>query len=187
MNTANFNQQVESVIGNVVVLMVVKTNVVRDLRIFLHDIKTIPGEYIHFNQGIIKLTLVSRPFLNWNTFISVGMQSQLLAMWISFSLNVFYHLMKAGIDPPPSNEYAKMYLEENVYPKLLEGLTALCREKPLNPTEWLGNFLVNHSGKPIVEEPWIKLKDSCMEWRFIYIIVLIHYVYVYNSYYEIDF
>ncbi len=34
----------------------------------------------------------------------------------------------------PTPEEAKMYLEDAVYPTLLEGLTALCREKPENPS-----------------------------------------------------
>nr|KAJ3423062.1 cytoplasmic dynein with WD40 domain [Polyrhizophydium stewartii] len=38
------------------------------------------------------------------------------------------------IDPLPSMEHAKLFLESAIYPTLLQGLTELCKEKPANPT-----------------------------------------------------
>ena len=46
----------------------------------------------------------------------------------SISFNV------AVIEPFPTTDYAKTFLEDAIYPTLLTGLTALCKEKPANPT-----------------------------------------------------
>ncbi|KAJ3297418.1 NME NM23 member 5 [Rhizoclosmatium sp. JEL0117] len=45
----------------------------------------------------------------------------------------------------PSVEESKMLLEEALYPVLTQGLTMLCKEKPANPTVWLGKWLVDHN------------------------------------------
>ncbi|KAI9345239.1 hypothetical protein BDR26DRAFT_155210 [Obelidium mucronatum] len=45
----------------------------------------------------------------------------------------------------PNNEESKILLEESLYPVLTKGLTMLCKEKPANPTVWLGNWLVDHN------------------------------------------
>ncbi|KND04699.1 uncharacterized protein SPPG_08842 [Spizellomyces punctatus DAOM BR117] len=56
--------------------------------------------------------------------------------------------------PLPTPEDAKLILETTVYPVLLQGLTQLCKEKPANPTAWLGTWLLdNNPNKPKVEEP----------------------------------
>ncbi|KAJ3020849.1 NME NM23 member 5 [Thoreauomyces humboldtii] len=58
------------------------------------------------------------------------------------------------VHPPPTSDDAKMTLETTVYPTLLQGLTQLCKEKPANPTAWLGTWLLdNNPNKPRVEEP----------------------------------
>ncbi|KAJ3268779.1 NME NM23 member 5 [Terramyces sp. JEL0728] len=58
------------------------------------------------------------------------------------------------IEPLPSIETTKIFLEDAVYPILLTGMTALCKEKPQNPVEWLGDWLLNHNpNKPIIQEP----------------------------------
>lgn len=44
----------------------------------------------------------------------------------------FYN--SAIISPAPTLEYTKLFLEQAIYPTLLQGLTALCKEKPANPT-----------------------------------------------------
>ncbi|KAJ3002570.1 UNVERIFIED_CONTAM: NME NM23 member 5 [Siphonaria sp. JEL0065] len=45
----------------------------------------------------------------------------------------------------PNAEESKILLEESLYPVLTKGLTMLCKEKPANPTVWLGNWLVEHN------------------------------------------
>ena len=41
----------------------------------------------------------------------------------------------------PSDEEIKKMLEEKVYPTLTRGLVELCKEKPLNPCKWLGEWI----------------------------------------------
>ncbi|KAJ3325317.1 NME NM23 member 5 [Boothiomyces sp. JEL0866] len=58
------------------------------------------------------------------------------------------------VEPLPNMETTKMFLDDAVYPILLAGMTALCKEKPQNPIEWLGDWLLNHNpNKPIIQEP----------------------------------
>ncbi|KAI8816633.1 nucleoside diphosphate kinase [Fimicolochytrium jonesii] len=58
------------------------------------------------------------------------------------------------VNPPPTSDTAKQILETTVYPTLLQGLTQLCKEKPANPTVWLGQWLTdNNPNKPRVVEP----------------------------------
>ncbi|KAF7662485.1 hypothetical protein LDENG_00234500 [Lucifuga dentata] len=63
------------------------------------------------------------------------------------------------IDPLPGRDTAKEYLTRYVNPTLLHGLTELCKHKPLNPSNWLADWLIkNNPNKPqiydgaIVEE-----------------------------------
>ncbi|TPX31033.1 hypothetical protein SmJEL517_g05545 [Synchytrium microbalum] len=44
-----------------------------------------------------------------------------------------------------NNAPARVYLEDSVLPLLIEGLKALNRERPPNPSEWLGMYLVRNS------------------------------------------
>ncbi|KAJ3154520.1 NME NM23 member 5 [Geranomyces michiganensis] len=61
------------------------------------------------------------------------------------------------VQPPPTADEAKAILETTVYPTLLQGLTQLCKEKPANPTAWLGTWLLdNNPNKPRIEEPPIQ-------------------------------
>ncbi|KAJ3179899.1 NME NM23 member 5 [Geranomyces variabilis] len=61
------------------------------------------------------------------------------------------------VQPPPTSEEAKAILETTVYPTLLQGLTQLCKEKPANPTAWLGTWLLdNNPNKPRIQEPPIQ-------------------------------
>ncbi len=50
--------------------------------------------------------------------------------------------------------HAVMFMEAEIYPSLLKGLTELCRTKPENPVEWLGHWLLdNVPGAPKYELP----------------------------------
>ncbi|KAJ3157024.1 NME NM23 member 5 [Geranomyces variabilis] len=61
------------------------------------------------------------------------------------------------VQPPPTSDEAKAILETTVYPTLLQGLTQLCKEKPANPTAWLGTWLLdNNPNKPRIQEPPIQ-------------------------------
>ena len=56
--------------------------------------------------------------------------------------------------PVPTSEQAKAFLEGSIYPTLLQGLTELCREKPANPTAWLGQWLLeNNPSAPVFKVP----------------------------------
>ncbi|KAL7753495.1 hypothetical protein RI367_001270 [Sorochytrium milnesiophthora] len=57
---------------------------------------------------------------------------------------------------PPTSAQIRTYLETAIYPIITPGLTQLCKEKPSNPTEWLGNWLLNNNpNKPMVVEPGV--------------------------------
>ncbi|TPX45959.1 nucleoside-diphosphate kinase [Synchytrium endobioticum] len=57
-------------------------------------------------------------------------------------------------DPLPETDNVKAFLEDSLYPVLTKGLTRLCKEKPENPTAWLGKWLLqNNPNKPQVFEP----------------------------------
>ena len=36
----------------------------------------------------------------------------------------------------------RSYLDQTVVPQLLQGLSELAKERPPNPVEWLGNYLL---------------------------------------------
>eukprot|EP00043_Microstomoeca_roanoka_P012683 m.123076 g.123076 ORF g.123076 m.123076 type:complete len:200 (+) comp15561_c2_seq3:433-1032(+) len=55
---------------------------------------------------------------------------------------------------PAEAESAREYLDKQVNPTLIRGLTALCKHKPEEPMRWLANWLdENNPNKPQVEEP----------------------------------
>ena len=39
----------------------------------------------------------------------------------------------------------RSYLDQTVVPVLLQGLAELAKERPSNPVEWLGNYLLKNS------------------------------------------
>jgi protein dpy-30 len=39
----------------------------------------------------------------------------------------------------------RAYLDQTVVPVLLQGLAELAKERPANPIEWLGNYLLKNS------------------------------------------
>ena len=39
----------------------------------------------------------------------------------------------------------RSYLDQTVVPVLLQGLAELAKERPSNPIEWLGNYLLKNS------------------------------------------
>ncbi|KAJ9443161.1 Dosage compensation protein dpy-30 [Diplonema papillatum] len=63
----------------------------------------------------------------------------------------------SGLEMPPSGSPAtehaqqlaalplRSYLDETVVPVLLQGLAALTRERPENPIDFLGNYLLKHN------------------------------------------
>ncbi|KAI8893858.1 nucleoside diphosphate kinase [Globomyces pollinis-pini] len=54
----------------------------------------------------------------------------------------------------PSLDHAHLFLQDAIYPTLVMGLTALCKEKPQDPVAWLGDWLLNKNpNKPVIEEP----------------------------------
>lgn len=57
------------------------------------------------------------------------------------------------IEPIPRAQTARDYLDANVNPTLLAGLTQLCKEKPLDPVVWLADWLIsNNPNKPKVNK-----------------------------------
>ncbi|XP_053935985.1 nucleoside diphosphate kinase homolog 5 isoform X2 [Cuculus canorus] len=49
------------------------------------------------------------------------------------------------MEPIPTGQRARDYLNLYVKPTLLAGLTALCKEKPADPMTWLADWLVEHN------------------------------------------
>ncbi|KAI9199236.1 nucleoside diphosphate kinase [Polychytrium aggregatum] len=69
-------------------------------------------------------------------------------------LDIKFFFPEMWIEPLLSKDRAKIYLESSLYPVLTQGLTQLCKEKPENPTTWLGNWLIeNNPNKPKVVLP----------------------------------
>ncbi|TPX32047.1 nucleoside-diphosphate kinase [Synchytrium microbalum] len=67
---------------------------------------------------------------------------------------VRFFFPEAVVDPLPETENVQAFLEDSLYPVLTKGLTQLCKEKPENPTAWLGQWLLeNNPNKPQVTEP----------------------------------
>lgn len=55
------------------------------------------------------------------------------------------------IEPIPTKQSAKDYLENRLNQTLLKGLTSLCKEKPQDPVEYLAQWLLaNNPYKPVV-------------------------------------
>jgi nucleoside diphosphate kinase len=55
------------------------------------------------------------------------------------------------LEPIPSSQHAKDYLENKLNPTLLKALTQLCKEKPAEPVTWLADYLLlNNPYKPLV-------------------------------------
>eukprot|EP00049_Salpingoeca_infusionum_P008176 m.132580 g.132580 ORF g.132580 m.132580 type:complete len:198 (+) comp13935_c0_seq1:412-1005(+) len=58
------------------------------------------------------------------------------------------------VDAPEEAESTRDYLESNVNPTLVRGLTALCKAKPEEPLRWLADWLEqNNPNRPDVVEP----------------------------------
>ncbi|XP_062494002.1 nucleoside diphosphate kinase homolog 5 [Pezoporus occidentalis] len=56
------------------------------------------------------------------------------------------------VEPVPTGQRARDYLNFYVKPTLLAGLTALCKEKPADPMIWLADWLIEHNpNKPRVQ------------------------------------
>ena len=47
----------------------------------------------------------------------------------------------------PESVSLKEYFDERLYPHLSAALTACARERPTDPVEFVGNFLLNATGK----------------------------------------
>ncbi|NXW62065.1 NDK5 kinase, partial [Eurystomus gularis] len=52
---------------------------------------------------------------------------------------------EAILEPIPTGQRARDYLNLYVKPTLLAGLTALCKEKPADPMTWLADWLIEHN------------------------------------------
>ncbi|PKK26516.1 NME/NM23 family member 5, transcript variant X1 [Columba livia] len=49
------------------------------------------------------------------------------------------------LEPIPTGQRARDYMNLYVKPTLLAGLTALCKEKPADPMTWLADWLIEHN------------------------------------------
>ncbi|XP_039238326.1 nucleoside diphosphate kinase homolog 5 isoform X2 [Pipra filicauda] len=52
---------------------------------------------------------------------------------------------EAILEPVPTGQRARDYLNLYVKPTLLAGLTALCKKKPADPMIWLADWLIEHN------------------------------------------
>jgi len=58
------------------------------------------------------------------------------------------------IEPISVGQSCKDYVNKEIMTTLLKGLTALCKEKPRDPLEWLADWLTeNNPNKPQIENP----------------------------------
>lgn len=58
---------------------------------------------------------------------------------------------RSVIEPIPTGQSARDYLENKLNPTILKALTQLCKEKPQDPVTWLADWLlVNNPYKPLV-------------------------------------
>jgi nucleoside diphosphate kinase homolog 5 len=58
---------------------------------------------------------------------------------------------KSIVEPIPTENAAKDYLQHKLNPTLLKALTQLCKEKPDDPHSWLADYLLtNNPFKPLV-------------------------------------
>jgi nucleoside diphosphate kinase len=63
-----------------------------------------------------------------------------------------FFFSRSVIEPIPSGQAAKDYLENKLNKTLLDGLTKLCKEKPSDPLTYLADWLLaNNPYKPIVD------------------------------------
>lgn len=64
------------------------------------------------------------------------------------------------IEPVPTNQQAKDYLELKLNPTLLKALTQLCKEKPVDPITWVADWLLaNNPYKPCVDSAKISFPE----------------------------
>ena len=57
------------------------------------------------------------------------------------------------VEPIPHGQNARDYINSQINPTLLAGLTQLCKEKPLDPVIWLADWLLsNNPNKPKVNK-----------------------------------
>ncbi len=79
-------------------------------------------------------------------------QNEKSATFSQMVITLFQTLVLA--DPPVDPGINKAYLDNKVFPTLTQGLTHLCKEKPLNPVKFLGDWLLqNNPNVPRVAEP----------------------------------
>ena len=52
---------------------------------------------------------------------------------------------KRGGEPGMQSLPIRSYLDQTVVPVLLQGLSELAKERPPNPVEWLGNYLLRNA------------------------------------------
>ncbi|XP_009993940.1 PREDICTED: nucleoside diphosphate kinase homolog 5 [Chaetura pelagica] len=65
------------------------------------------------------------------------------------------------LEPIPTGQRARDYLNLYVKPTLLAGLTALCKEKPADPMTWLADWLIEHNpNKPRLQHPVVEGKHQ---------------------------
>ncbi|XP_063269422.1 nucleoside diphosphate kinase homolog 5 isoform X3 [Prinia subflava] len=68
---------------------------------------------------------------------------------------------EAILEPIPTGQRARDYLNLYVKPTLLAGLTALCKEKPADPMIWLADWLIEHNPN----KPKLQYRISKEEYR----------------------
>lgn len=58
------------------------------------------------------------------------------------------------MEPLPTAEMSRKYINEKINPTLIKGLTALSKAKPSDPLRFLADWLdENNPNQPVVEEP----------------------------------
>lgn len=63
-----------------------------------------------------------------------------------------FFFSRSVIEPIPTDQSAKDYLENKLNPTILKALTQLCKQKPQDPVTWLADWLLaNNPYKPLVD------------------------------------
>ncbi|KAF9188616.1 hypothetical protein BGZ51_000479 [Haplosporangium sp. Z 767] len=89
----------------------------------------------------IKVESHRGPVKSINEILNVDREGSASSSATGPATNPFSGLTKSEIAAMP----IRSYLDQTVLPVLLEGMKQLSKERPQNPLEYLGHYLLNHS------------------------------------------
>lgn len=69
---------------------------------------------------------------------------------IAAQREIKYIFPNTTTEPFPTKQEIEVYLKRHVFPVLLQGLTELCKHKPLDPCLWLADWLMRNNPNQIL-------------------------------------